>query len=50
LLDLLMLVWTDGGRERTEDEHRRLLNSAGFRVEGVAGTDAEIQLIEARPV
>jgi hypothetical protein len=48
LLDLLMLVWTAGGRERTEDEHRQLLKSAGFRVEDVAGTNAEIQLIEAR--
>src|SRR5215212_6381768 len=29
LLDLLMLVWTPGGKERTEAEHRALLASAG---------------------
>jgi hypothetical protein len=30
--DIHMLVQTDGGRERTEDEYTRLLNKAGFDV------------------
>lgn len=30
--DIHMLVQTDGGRERTEDEYRNLLNKAGFDI------------------
>jgi hypothetical protein len=41
-LDLLMLVLA-GGRERTEPEWRRLIESAGFRIEQI-----EDRLIQAR--
>ena len=41
-LDLLMLVLA-GGRERTEEEWRRLIEGAGFQVESV-----EDGLIQAR--
>jgi hypothetical protein len=47
LLDLLMLVWTPGGRERTEAEHRALLTQAGFEVTDVIPTAAPVSVIEA---
>ena len=50
LLDLLMLVWHAGGRERTESEHRALLASAGFRLNRVIPTRAGVSIVEAVPV
>jgi hypothetical protein len=50
LLDLLMLVWNAGGRERTEHEHQGLLASAGFRLSRVISTRAGVSIIEAVPV
>lgn len=50
LLDLLMLVWNAGGRERTEREHQGLLASAGFRLSRVIPTRAGISILEAVPV
>jgi hypothetical protein len=50
LLDLLMLVWNAGGRERTEREHQSLLASAGFRLSRVIPTSAGVSIIEAVPV
>ena len=47
LFDLLMLVWTPGGRERTEAEHRALLSEAGFEVTDVIPTAAPVSVIEA---
>jgi hypothetical protein len=47
LLDLLMLVWTAGGRERTEREHQRLLASAGFQLSRVIPTRAGLSILEA---
>jgi hypothetical protein len=47
LLDLLMLVWTSGGRERTEAEHRTLLASAGLQVVRVITTESPLVIIEA---
>jgi hypothetical protein len=47
LLDLLMLVWNAGGRERTEREHQGLLASAGFRLSRVIPTRAGVSIIEA---
>jgi hypothetical protein len=47
LLDLLMLVWTPGGKERTEEEHRALLAAAGFEVRGMTLTAAPVTVIEA---
>ena len=49
LLDLLMLVWQEGGRERTESEHRSLLAEAGFNVNRIIPTPAGVSIIEAIP-
>lgn len=49
-LDLLMLVWNAGGRERTEREHQSLLAAAGFRLSRIIPTRAGISIIEAIPV
>ena len=47
LLDLLMLVWTPGGKERTEVEHHALLTAAGFEMRGITSTAAPVSVIEA---
>jgi len=47
LLDLLMRVWTPGGKERTEAEHSTLLSEAGFAVRGFIPTAAPVSVIEA---
>ncbi len=44
-LDLNMLVMT-GGRERTLDEYRHLLESAGFRLGRVVPAPGELSIIE----
>jgi hypothetical protein len=44
-----MLVYT-GGKERTEQQYRALLSSAGFVVERVLSTNTNISIIEARPL
>jgi hypothetical protein len=49
LLDMLMLVWQDGGRERTEAQHRSLLTAAGFRVNRMMPAAAGASIIEAMP-
>jgi len=47
LYDLHMLVLTDGGgRERTEDEYRTLLDTAGFRMTTIIPTTLPRSLIE----
>jgi ubiquinone/menaquinone biosynthesis C-methylase UbiE len=48
LQDLHMLVYA-GGRERTEAEHRSLLESAGFYVLRVTPVLSDMSVIEARP-
>jgi hypothetical protein len=48
LLDLNMLV-IPGGMERTEEEYRKLLAEAGFRLERIVPTRTEMSVIEARP-
>ena len=45
-MDLNMLVLL-GGRERTEEEYRLLLQSAGFRLEQVIPTHSPFSIIEA---
>jgi hypothetical protein len=45
-LDLNMMVMT-GGRERTEDEFRRLLAGAGFRLARVVPTASMVSVVEA---
>jgi hypothetical protein len=49
LLDLLMLVWNGGGRERTEREHQGLLASAGLHLSRIIPTRAGLSIIEAVP-
>lgn len=49
MMDLLMLVLT-GGKERTIDEYRQLLASAGFQLRNVAPTPSEYTIFEALPV
>ena len=48
MVDLVMLTAT-GGRERTVDEHRVLLASAGFQLTRVIPVSTEIMIVEARP-
>lgn len=48
LLDLNMLV-LPGGQERTEAEYRQLYAEAGFRLERVVPTKAEVSIVEGRP-
>lgn len=47
--DLAMMV-IPGGMERTEEEYRRLLESAGFALTDIVSTATEISVIEGRPV
>ncbi len=48
LLDLTMLV-LPGGKERTEAEYRELFAAAGFRLERILPTAADVSILEARP-
>lgn len=50
LLDLQMLVWTSGGRERTEAEHAVLLHAAGLRIHRVVPTATPLRIIESARV
>ena len=45
-MDLVMLVMTDGGRERTEAEFRELFVRAGLRLARVAPTRADNSILE----
>ncbi len=49
LIDLHMLMTNHGGRERTENEYRGLLEAAGFRLARVVPTRTAWSLIEAKP-
>ena len=49
LLDLNMLVMS-GGRERTKDEYRSLLEKGGFRLTQVVPTFAPVSILEAIPL
>ncbi len=49
LLDLTMLV-VPGGKERTADEYRALLGSAGFALTRIVPTNGGVDVIEAVPV
>lgn len=48
LMDFVMLTAL-GGRERTANEYRQLLNDAGFRLTQVIATDSPMSVIEAVP-
>ena len=47
LLDLEMLVMTPGGRERTEGEFQKLLQSAGFEMQRIVPTKSPVCVVEA---
>ena len=47
LLDLVMLL-IPGGKERTEDEYRTLLDEAGMELSRIVPTSTEISVIEGR--
>lgn len=44
-LDLLMLVM-EGGKERTKDEYKRLLEASGFRLSRIVPTKSPYSVIE----
>ena len=46
MLDMMMLVGP-GGQERTADEYRALLDSAGFRLARVIPTQSAVSIVEA---
>jgi DNA-binding transcriptional ArsR family regulator len=50
LADLEMLVMTAGGRQRTEAEHRALLDRAGLRLTRIVPSSGMVSLVEAVPV
>ena len=47
LLDIEMIVMTNGGRERTRAEFERLLDAAGFRLEKIVPTATHSVVIQA---
>jgi hypothetical protein len=47
LLDLNMLVMTEGGRERTPAEYALLLEGAGLRLERIVPTASAVSVVEA---
>jgi hypothetical protein len=49
ILDILMLVITMGGKERTEDEFAELFASSGLRLNRIVPTEGPICVIEAVP-
>ncbi len=48
-LDMNMLVLSEGGRERTEEEYRMLLDEAGFTLARVVPTASPVSVVEAIP-
>jgi O-methyltransferase len=46
--DMIMLAST-GGKERTVDEHRELLEAAGFRLANVISLEGDVMMLEAKP-
>jgi hypothetical protein len=49
LLDIEMLVVTEGGKERTEEEFAALFAASGFRLNRIVPTSRPIAVIEAVP-
>lgn len=50
IVDLEMLVVTQGGRERTERQYAQLLEKAGFRLQRIIPTHSPVCVIEASRV
>jgi len=48
IMDMIMLSFT-GGRQRSRGEHEQLLDKAGFRLERVIPTMADVSILEAVP-
>ena len=48
-MDLVMLTIT-GGKERTIDDHRKLLAATGFQLNRVIPVSTEIMIVEALPM
>lgn len=48
-MDIAMMVLT-GGKERSDQEYGKLLEYAGFRLNGVFPVPGEFHIIEALPV
>jgi hypothetical protein len=49
IFDILMLVYSSGGMERTEEEYGELLHRGGFRLTRVVPTQSAVSVIEAVP-
>lgn len=49
LVDIEMLVMTPGGKERTEEEFRQLLNEAGFELTRTIPTPSYLYILEGQP-
>jgi len=49
LLDIEMLVVTEGGKERTEEEFAALFAASGFRLNRIVPTSRPIAVIETVP-
>jgi hypothetical protein len=47
LLDLNMLVMTEGGRERSPSECARLLGKAGLSLQRIVPTPSPVSVVEA---
>jgi hypothetical protein len=50
LLDLTMMLWTVGGRERTAQEFKTLLRSAGLQFQRVIPMQISDSIVEATPM
>ena len=49
-VDLMMLVMTEGGRERTEQEFRALFEVGGFALTRVIPTGSRVSIVEGVPI
>jgi len=49
LLDLTMMMWTAGGRERTAEEFETLVGAAGLRLDRIIPMSIPDSLVEATP-
>jgi hypothetical protein len=50
LADIVMMVHTEGGQERTEREYADLFDKAGYRLNRVTPTETPVSIIEAVPI
>ena len=49
LADIIMLVHTEGGQERTEKEYAELFDKAGYELSQVIPTETPVSVIQANP-